>query len=125
MRIACGTDIIEISRIKQSIEELGGRFLSRVYTEKEIDYCNSRGNSRYQHFAGRFAVKEAVFKAISSEFKDKYQICWNDIECLNDKNGRPLVSILGLDSSRVANIDVSISHCKEYAVASAVVLFLS
>lgn len=124
MRVACGTDIIEISRIKQSIEDLGDRFLNRVYTEKEIEYCNSRGNSRFQHFAGRFAVKEAVFKAISGKLEDKYQICWKDIECLNDENGRPFVSVLGLDCESFVNIDVSVSHCKEYAVASVVVLFL-
>ena len=123
MKVTCGTDIIEISRIKESIEDLGEKFLNRVYTEKEIKYCNSRGKSMYEHYAARFAVKEAAFKAVSNELKDKYQICWKDIECLNDENGRPFVNILGLDYKKIANIDVSISHCKEYATANVVVLF--
>lgn len=123
MKVACGIDIIEISRIRQSIENFGDRFLNKVFTEKEIEYCNSKGNSRYQHYAGRFAVKEAVFKAVSRQLDDKYQIDWKDIECLNDANGRPFVSVLGANCVHFVNMDVSISHCKEYAVASVVVLF--
>ena len=64
MKISCGTDIIEIKRIKESIEDLGIKFLERVYTEKEIEYCESKKNQKYQHNAARFAAKEDVFKAI-------------------------------------------------------------
>ena len=123
MRITCGTDIIEISRVKESIENLGEKFLNKIYTDKEIEYCKSRGKSMYEHYAARFAVKEATFKAVSKELNDKYQICWKDIECLNDENGRPYVSVLNIDYKKIENIDVSISHCKEYAVANVVVLF--
>ena len=122
MKVLCGTDIIEVSRIKKSIEDMGDKFLERIYTEKEIDYCNSRGKSKYERFAGRFAVKEAVFKAISTELEDKYQICWKDIECLNNENGRPYITVYGIDERKIGNIDVSISHCKEYATANVVVL---
>ena len=123
MKVTSGIDIIEISRVKNSIEELGNKFLNRIYTDKEIEYCTSRGKSMYEHFAARFAVKEAVFKALSNELENKYQISWKDMECLNDENGRPFVNILGMDTSKIENIDVSISHCKEYAVANVVVLF--
>ena len=123
MKFFCGTDIIEVSRIKQSIDDLGEKFLERIYTKKEIQYCKSRGKSMYERFAGRFAAKEAVFKALSSELEDKYQICWKDIECLNDENGRPFVTVLGIDEKKIENIDISISHCKDYAVANVVVLF--
>lgn len=122
MKVSCGTDIIEVSRIKKSIEDTGEKFLNRVFTEKEISYCNSRGKSKYERFAGRFAVKEAVFKAISSMLEDKYQICWKDIECLNDENGRPYVTVLGIDKKNIENIDVSISHCRDYAVANVVAI---
>lgn len=122
MKVLCGTDIIEVSRIEKGIEDMGDKFLERIYTEKEIDYCKSRGKSMYERFAGRFAVKEAVFKAISTELEDKYQICWKDIECLNDENGKPYVTVVGLEDKNLENIDVSISHCKDYATANVVVL---
>ena len=123
MKVKCGIDIIEISRIKQSIESLGQRFLNKIYTDKEIEYCESKGRVKYEHYAARFAVKEAAFKAVSEEVKDKYSISWKDIETLNDENGRPRTEILFLSNKRLENIDVSISHCKEYAVANVVVLF--
>ena len=62
MKITCGTDIIEIERVKESIENVGTKFIERVYTEKEIEYCESRKKQKYQHYAGRFAAKEAAFK---------------------------------------------------------------
>ena len=123
MKVKCGIDIIEISRIKESIESLGQRFLNKIYTDKEIEYCESKGRAKYEHYAARFAVKEAAFKAVSEEVKDKYSISWKDIETLNDENGRPKTEILFLSNKRLENIDISISHCKEYAVANVVVLF--
>lgn len=123
MKIKCGTDIIEISRIQESIESLGDRFINKIYTKKEIEYCESKGKAKYEHYAARFAVKEAAFKAVSEEVKDKYQITWKDVETLNDKSGRPKTEILFLKNRKVENIDVSISHCKEYAVANVVVLY--
>lgn len=122
MRVKCGVDIIEISRIQDSIEKLGDTFLNKVYTKKEIEYCENKGKNKYQHYAGRFAVKEAVFKAISEGIEDKFSITWKDIETLNDDNGRPKVEILFLKKKKIENIDVSISHCKEYAVANVTVL---
>ena len=59
MKISCGTDIIEIERIKESIENLGENFLKKIYTENEIKYCESKKNMKYQHYAARFAAKEA------------------------------------------------------------------
>ena len=122
MRVKCGVDIIEISRIQDSIEKLGDTFLNKVYTKKEIEYCENKGKNKYQHYAGRFAVKEAVFKAISEGIEDKFSITWKDIETLNDDNGRPKVEILFLKKKEIENVDVSISHCKEYAVANVVVV---
>ena len=122
MQITTGIDIIEIERIKNSIEETEGKFCERVYTEKEIEYCESKKAQKYQHYAGRFAAKEAVFKAISPFLENKYDIGWKDIQILNDENGRPYVQILNKNIKELNNIDISISHCKQYAVASVVVV---
>ena len=93
MQIKCGTDIIEIARIKDSIEDTNGAFLKRVYTEKEIAYCESKKKMKYQHYAARFAAKEAMFKAISGFFKP-YEITWKDIEVTNDEKGRPRIQLI-------------------------------
>lgn len=82
MKIKCGTDIIEISRIKQSIEKLGDTFINKIFTKGEIAYCEAKGKNKYQHYAARFAAKEATFKAISSELEDKYFLDWKDYEVI-------------------------------------------
>ena len=120
MKIYCGTDIIEIKRIKESIENMGNSFINRIYTENEIKYCEAREKQKYQHYAARFASKEAVFKAISSKLKSKYEIEWKDIEIINTEDFRPTVN-LKKEIKGISNIDISISHCKEYAVAMVVV----
>lgn len=119
MKIKTGVDIIEIERVKKSIEETEGKFCERVFTQKEIEYCESKKAQKYQHYAARFAAKEAVFKAISFNLSNKYDIGWKDIEILNDDAGRPYVNILKTDI-RIVDIDISISHCKEYAVSSVI-----
>ena len=123
MNIRIGTDIIEISRIKKSIEDTDNKFIERVYTNKEIEYCESKKSQKYQHYAVRFAGKEAVFKAISSTLKNKFEIDWKDIEILNDSSGRPYVNILKSKISDKINIDISLSHCKEYAVANVIAIY--
>ena len=122
MRVKCGVDIIEIKRIRESIEKLGETFLNKIYTKKEIQYCESKGKTKYEHYAARFAVKEAAFKALSEGVEDKYQISWKDVETSNDENGRPEVEILFLNPKNVENVDVSISHCRDYAIANVTVL---
>ena len=122
LKINCGTDIIEVCRRKESIERKGNNFLNKIYTEKEIEYCNSKNNMKYQHFAARFATKEAIFKAISNIVKDKYEITWKDVEILNDENDRPYVHFLNNDYN-IKQIDISISHLKEYAIANCIIVF--
>ena len=123
MNITCGTDIIEIERIKESIENIGEKFLKRVFTDKEIEYCESKKAQKYQHYAGRFAAKEAAFKAISKILKDKYSVCWKDFEVINNEQGRPYLTLYNVDTTKIESIDVSISHCKLYATANVTVLF--
>lgn len=124
MNITCGTDIIEISRIKEAItSNIGEKFLERIYTKKEIEYCNLKNNQKFQHFAARFAAKEAVFKAISKELNNKFDIEWRKIQIENDNFGRPYVIIDHEIFSKIDCIDLSMSHCKEYATATAIVSF--
>lgn len=123
MKVTCGTDIIEIERVKESIENVGERFLKKVFTDKEIEYCESKKAQKYQHYAGRFAAKEAAFKAISKILADKYSVCWKDFEVINDEQGRPNLTLYNVDTTKIECIDVSISHCKLYATANVTVLF--
>ena len=120
MKISCGTDIIEISRVKEAIERTGERFLHTVFTEKEIEYCEKRKNQKYQHYAARFAAKEATFKALSNFINDGWH--WTDFEVLKMESGRPEIH-LKCNIDTLSNIDVSISHCKEYATANVVAIF--
>lgn len=123
MKISCGTDIIEIERIKNSIENIGDIFLNKIYTPNEIQYCKSKNKSKYQHFAARFAAKEAVFKALNSILTNKYSVTWKNIEIINDKKGKPYINFIDISFSNILSIDISISHCKEYAVANVVMLY--
>lgn len=130
MKITTGIDIIEVERIKEAINDMGDGFLNRIYTENEIQYCNKSDMMKYQHFAARFAAKEAVFKTISSFFSGRKEVAWKDIEILNDVSGKPIINVENLIKNfnktgdiKLINIDVSISHIKEYAVASAVAIF--
>ncbi|MFG6318456.1 MAG: holo-ACP synthase [Clostridia bacterium] len=120
MKISCGTDIIEIDRVKSSIESIGERFLNTIYTKKEIEYCESRKAQKYQHYAARFAAKEAIFKALSTRIGSQYT--WKDFEVLNDENGKPKV-FLATEISNLEDIDISISHCKTYAVANVIAIY--
>lgn len=120
MRISCGIDIIEINRIKKSIENKGEKFISTMYTEKEINYCESKKNQKYQHYAARFAAKEAIFKALSTRLEKRFN--WKDFEILNDKNGKPKI-VLQCEIPELEDIDISISHCKEYAVANVIAVY--
>ena len=128
MRVSCGTDIIEIERIKKSVNgETGEKFISTVFTGKEIEYCESKRNQKYQHYAGRFAGKEAIFKALSENI-EKYKIghggnlAWHDFEILNNKDGRPKIK-LNCNIPELESIDISISHCKDYAIANVVAIY--
>lgn len=124
MGISCGTDIIEIDRIKEAIEKTNDKFLNKIFSTREIEYCESKKNAKYEHYAARFAAKEAVFKSVSIFLKDKYDITWKDAEILNDKNGKPYVILNDIYfKEKIKSIDVSMSHCKNYATANVIVLY--
>ena len=115
-----GIDITEVSRI-ESLAEQHEKFLTRVYTELEITYCNRKKN-KYQHFAARFAAKESVLKALGVGWSQ--EIKWTDIEVVNELNGRPRINTYGavkslMEQKKVKEIIVSLSHTSNYAIASA------
>lgn len=120
MKIACGTDIVEIDRIEKAInKETGKKFLETVYTENEIKYCEAHFNNRFQHYAARFAAKEAMFKALNKISHEK-TVDWKGIEVINNIDGKPEILI---KNKKIESVDISISHCKEYAVANVVILY--
>ena len=110
-----GTDIVEIERIKNSIDKYGLKFIEKIFTPREIKYCQNKKNC-YPHFAGRFAAKESVKKAIFSS-KIINQIDFKSIEILNDSHGVPVVSMN--EALKIKNPQLTISHEKKYAVAFA------
>jgi holo-[acyl-carrier protein] synthase len=114
MILGTGVDITEVKRLRQAVEKWGDAFLGRIFTENELEQAKKRV-SLYQHLAGRFAAKEAVFKALGD-----LRLNWKDLEILNDKDGRPLCKILN-PRIKKADIQISISHVKNYAVANAIV----
>ncbi len=113
-----GNDIVEIARIHQSIERHGQHFLDKLFTPREQEYC-LRYKDTAPHFAGRFAAKEAIAKALGTGIGEA--LSWLDIEILPDPHGRPIVTLSSRAQTQFdsPNILLSISHSKEYAIATA------
>ena len=110
-----GIDIVDVDRIKSSIEKYQDKFLSKVFNKEEQDYCNSKSNP-FIHFSGKFAAKEAIMKAVFCS-KKLSSIGFRDISIMNDKNGAPKVFIRGLYEK---SINISISHTNDQAIAFAI-----
>ena len=123
MNIKCGTDIIEVKRIEDAIIKSNNKFLNEVFTDEEIEYCNSRGISKYQHYAARFAAKEAIFKAASCMLEKKSDLTWKDAKILNKPDGKPYVILNKNKIKQDIDIDISLSHIKEYAIANCIIIF--
>ncbi len=125
MELLLGTDIIEVDRIKASLDnKVNGRFSARVFTPEEVKYCESKNASKYQSYAARFAGKEAVSKAFGTGIGEN--ALFNEIEILNDQNGKPYVNLYGrakqyYESLGASGISITLSHCREYAVAYAAI----
>jgi holo-[acyl-carrier protein] synthase len=117
--LGVGNDILEIDRIRKSIQAHGQRFLDRIFTKKEQAYCLNHQDAA-PRFAGRFAAKEAIAKALGTGFGDA--LSWLDIEILADGSGRPIATFSEKLQKQFHNprIHLSISHCKLYALATAI-----
>jgi holo-[acyl-carrier protein] synthase len=124
MIIGTGIDIVEVYRMREAIDKWGQEFLSKIFTPREMSYSNSRRFSS-QHFAGKFAAKEACLKAFG--LPRRHPLQWTQIEILNDREGRPKVEFHAdaLKMKKHCGVDevvISLSHSKNYAVANAILL---
>src|SRR5262249_33908630 len=115
--VGIGTEIVECLRIGRMIERHGERFLTRVYTQRGMQFGRPRRHSR-DHFAGRWAAKEAVLKALTLRWHRGLN--WTDIEVTAGDDGRPQVQLVGAvraaaEALRVGGVLLSLSHCRAYA----------
>lgn len=119
--VGIGTDIIECERIERMLHRHGNIFLARVYTAGEIDYCSGR-KAGVQHYAGRWAAKEAVLKSLGTGWAHGIQ--WTEVEVVNQQGGKPNIVLSGKakqisEQLGIREVMISISHCRSYAVAYA------
>ncbi len=122
MIFGTGLDIIEIDRIRKSLEKYSERFEEKVFTRAEIDYCRAQADPA-RHFAGRFAVKEAVSKCLGTGISGG--VAWKDIEVLQKESGQPILKLRQktkelFDRHKLNAIHITISHARDYAVANAI-----
>lgn len=120
--LGMGVDIVECERIARMIEKHGDLFLKRVYTPREIEYCSPR-KAAVQHYAGRWAAKEAILKALGTGWSKGIQ--WTDLEIANLPGGKPEVVLHGqasihADAIGIRDVLISISHTSQQAIASAI-----
>jgi len=117
MILGTGIDIIEIDRIQKAVERWGDVFLNYVLTPREIEDAK-KFKFPYRHYAGRFAAKEAIFKAMGIP-----HLSWHDVSIINDTNGKPVCHYNNrlLTKKLKTRLLISISHSRDYAVASAIV----
>lgn len=119
--VGIGTDIVECLRVAKMIERHGELFLTRVFTSHEIEYCTAR-KAATQHYAGRFAAKEAVLKALGTGWTRGLH--WRDIEVRNEMGGKPKIALSGAarelaEKLGIIEMHISISHCRTHATAYA------
>lgn len=122
MIVGVGIDIVEIDRLQAALEHRGDRFRQRTFSAAEIRYCDQRAN-KFQHYAARFAAKEALFKAIGTGWREG--ITWLDAEVHNQPNGKPQLVISGralevASQLGVSKIWISLTHTNRYASAQVI-----
>lgn len=122
MIVGIGVDIVEIEKIERAMVRRGDRLKFRTFTPQEIEYCEQRAN-KYQHYAARFAAKEAVFKAISTGWRQG--VAWADVEVNNDLSGKPGLLLQGktLEFANLLGAHhywLTLSHTDHYAVAQVI-----
>jgi holo-[acyl-carrier protein] synthase len=124
MGVFCGVDMVEIERVKDSIDKLGESFIQRIFTPAEIEYCENRRSGKYESYTARFAAKEAISKALGTGFTQGVGL--KGIELIATESGKPEVILHGRTKERFISmggtaIDISMTHCRDYAVAFAVI----
>jgi holo-[acyl-carrier protein] synthase len=119
MVLGVGTDLMEIARIQRSVARFGDRFLLRVFTPREIAYCQRKKNAA-ESFAARFAAKEAGAKALGTGISQG--IRWLELEVIREPSGKPSLQLTGRAAERarglgVATVSLSLTHSKDIALA--------
>lgn len=122
--LGIGIDVVEVDRIGSSLDEFGDKFINRIFTKKEQEYCESQKRPAI-HYAARFAAKEAIAKAFGTGIGK--EISWLDMEILRQPSGEPKVSMTGdgeryAEALKVLDIKISLTHAEHYAAANAVVI---
>ncbi len=120
--VGIGTDIVECLRVGRMIEQHGELFLNRIFTPREVRYCQARKHA-IEHFAGRWAAKEAIFKCLGTGWRRG--LCWTEIEVRNEADGVPRVRLCGAAKDRaqelrIGEILLTLAHCRAYATATAI-----
>ncbi len=120
--IGCGIDLVKIERIEKIIKKWGNNFIFRIFTPLERDYCEKKKDNKFQSYAGKFAAKEALLKALGLGLREAN---WKEIEIKNDELGQPIMGTSGklkniASTKGVSKYFISISHTKEYAVAQVI-----
>lgn len=120
MIVGIGIDIIEVARIEKQVEAESNSFIKKIFTNNEIEYCETKIKNKAQNYAARFAAKEAFFKALGTGWRDG--LSWKDIEIENDELGKPAIFVNGkskklIEEKSISKIHVSLSHIKAIAVA--------
>lgn len=115
-----GVDIIEVGRIRKSIEDYGSLFIDKIFTGEEVAYCSGKPNP-FQHYAARFAAKEAFSKAAGTGWNSDFS--WQEVEVINEKSGRPYFRLSGHSFQNFGNkrIFLSLSHSGDYVAAVVVI----
>jgi len=120
--IGCGIDLVKIERLEKIIKKWGDNFIFRIFTSLEKEYCEKKKGNKYQSYAGKFAAKEALLKALGLGLR---KANWKDIEIKNDKLGQPIIETSGklkniASAKGISKYFISISHTKEYAIAQVI-----
>ena len=122
MIIGCGIDLVKIERIEKIIKKCGDNFIFKIFTSLEKEYCEKKKGNKYQSYAGKFAAKEALLKALGLGLREAN---WKEIEVTNNELGQPIINTSGklkniALAKGVSKYFISISHAKEYAIAQVI-----
>lgn len=120
--VGCGIDLVKIERIEKIIKRWGDNFTSRIFTISEREYCEKKKDNKYQSYAGKFAAKEALLKALGLGLRG---VNWKEIEITNNELGQPIIDTSGklkniVLTKGVSKYFITISHTKEYAIAEVI-----
>jgi holo-[acyl-carrier protein] synthase len=118
--VGIGVDVVDVKRMKVVLDARGASLIKKLFTESEVAYCTAKKNS-HEHFAARFAAKEAVSKAMQTGWSGKFR--WRDVEVINNPSGAPKVILHDFVAGQLAKcrVHISLSHTENTVVAFAII----